>query len=85
MTFFERTMRNAAAILFWAAILLFVGGIATHLLVDGGLEPQGSSGSIIDPRSFVYAIYLGLGAAVWPFLGAALIWTLQRDGKGDEQ
>ena len=78
MSFFERMMRNAAPILFWSAVLIFIGGLATSLLVDRQIV----SGSIINPDSFLRGIVTGLNAAVWPFTGAGLIWTLQKRGGG---
>jgi hypothetical protein len=77
MSFFEYTMRRAAPILFWTAILLFIGTIAVMLLLERGLNPYGSE-SIVNASALVSAIVQGLGAAVWPFMGAGIIWTLQR-------
>ena len=81
MKIFEYMMRNAAQVLFWTSILLFFGGLAMFLLLDRAVSSYDSD-PIIDPRSLVTAIVQGLSAAVWPFMGAGLIWTLQckRDG-----
>jgi len=81
MSFFERTMRNAAPILFWTSALLLIGGLATTLLLEQGFNPYGS-GSVIEPRSLLSAIYQGLASAALPFIGAAIVWNLQ-DGRKD--
>jgi hypothetical protein len=68
-------------VLFWTAVLLFIGTGAMALLLERGVNPYGSGG-IMNASSFVAAIVQGLGAAVWPFTGAAIIWTLQRKRAG---
>ena len=73
MSFFEYMMRRSAPVLFWTAVLLFIGGVANSLLADRQMVSE----SILDADSFVRGIYTGLSAASFPFLGAALIWTLQ--------
>jgi hypothetical protein len=84
MSFFEYMMRNAAPALFWAAVLLFIGSVATTLLIERGITPYGSE-SIVNASSFVVAVVQGLSAAVWPFTGAGIIWTLQRKrGEGGQ-
>jgi len=84
MSFFEYMMRNAAPVLFWTAVLLFIGSGAMTLLLDRGVNPYGSD-SVVNASSFVTAIVQGLGAAVWPFMGAGIIWTLQRKrGEGGQ-
>ena len=82
MSFFERVMRNAAPILFWTSALLLISGLATTLLLEQGLNPYGS-GSMIEPRSLISAIYQGLAGAALPFIGAAIVWNIQ-DGRKDQ-
>lgn len=76
MKFFDFMMRHAAPVLFWTSILVFLGGIATALLLEQGFNSY-QSDSVIDARAFVSAIYQALATASLPFLGAALVWTLQ--------
>ena len=81
MSFFERMMRNAAPVLFWTAVLLFIGGFAMSVLqVLPEFSPY--SGSGLSAQSFVMAIFSALSSAVWPFMGAGIIWTLQRKRDG---
>ena len=83
MSFFEYMMRRAAPVLFWASVLLFVGAVAVSLLLQRDSSPY-SGDSAIDPRVFVSAIVQGLSAAVWPFTGAGLIWTLGKRSGGNQ-
>lgn len=84
MSFYERMMRDASLVLFWMAVLLFVGGFAMSVLQDlPEFSPYGGNG--LSVRSVVTAIYSALSAAVWPFMGAGIIWTLQRRrGEGEQ-
>ena len=81
MSFFEYMMRNAAPVLFWTSIILFLGAGAATLLLERGITPYGSD-SIVSASSFVAAVVQGLSAAAWPFMGAGIIWTLQRKREG---
>jgi hypothetical protein len=81
MSLFEYMMRRAAPVLFWTAVLLFIGATATYLLLERGVSPYDSD-PIVNPRSLVTAIVQGLSSAVWPFMGAGIIWTLQRKHEG---
>jgi hypothetical protein len=76
MKFFEFMMRNAAPVLFWTSVFLFVGGLVSTLLLLGGVEPS-SGGSIVDPGIAVSAIYQAISFASLPFIGAAIVWSLQ--------
>ena len=84
MSFFETMMRLAAPVLFWIAILLFVFGFATPLAVE---VPQFGDlgGSAISIATVISALYQGLSSAVWPFMGAAIVWNLQRRVGGGSQ
>ena len=77
MSFFEYMMRHAAPVLFWTAVLLLIGAAATSLLLDQSASPYSGDGGIT-ARSVVIAVHQALASAVLPFLGAAIIWTLQR-------
>ena len=79
MSVFEYMMRRAAPVLFWTSVLIFIGGVATYLLADRQMVGE----SILSADSFVKGIYTGLSGAAFPFLGAALIWTLQ-NRRGDK-
>ncbi|HYD23283.1 MAG TPA: hypothetical protein VEB68_00690 [Croceibacterium sp.] len=85
MSFFEYMMRRAAPVLFWTAVLLFIGGVATTLLLELNAVTSYGGDSGISARSFMFAVYQALSGAVWPFLGAGLIWTLQQRWDGREQ
>ena len=78
MSFFEYMMRNAAPVLFWTSVLVFIGGLATFLLLERGLSSPYDDGPLIDASALVGALYQALSAAAWPFTGAGLVWTLQR-------
>ena len=81
MSFFEYMMHRAAPVLFWMAILLFFGGLASSLLLERDVVHE----SILDADSFIRGIVTGLSAASWPFAGAGIIWTLQRlRGEGEK-
>ncbi len=78
MNFFEYMMHRAAPVLFWTSVLIFIGGVATSLLADRQMVGE----SILNADSFVRGIFTGLSGATLPFLGAALIWTLQNRRSG---
>ena len=80
MKFFEHMMRNAAPILFWISVVLFVGGLLSTFVLMGG---SGSYGSDPDIRTglIINAVYQACSAALFPFIGAAIIWSIQRRGK----
>ena len=84
MSSYERMMRNASQILFWVAVLLFIGGVAMPLLMAGNPVTAYGGSSGITLRDLVVAIDQGLNSAVWPFFGAGLIWTLQAQRKSAE-
>jgi hypothetical protein len=78
MSFFEYMMRRAAPVLFWTSVLMFIGGVAISFLGDRQIVGE----SILNADSFVRGIFTGLSGAALPFLGAALIWTLQTKRSG---
>lgn len=84
MKFFDYMMRHAAPVLFWTSVLIFLGGLATSLLVERGITPYGSD-SIISAEALVRAIYVALSNAALPFMGAAIIWTIQRKRDGGSE
>jgi hypothetical protein len=79
---FEGSMRNAAPILFWSALILFV---LTFLAVSAiSLFPNENNQTdpAIHLSNIFNALVQGLNNAVWPFTGAALVWVLQRRAEG---
>jgi len=83
VSFFEYMMRRAAPVLFWTSVLLLVGTVAASLLLQREASPY-SGDSALDARALLNAIVQGLSAAVWPFMGAGLIWTLGKHNGGDQ-
>ena len=77
MSLHELAMRRASEILFWVAVLLFLGGFATPLLLGMSEINTYSPAPGVTPGTLVTAIFQGLNAAVWPFTGAGLIWVLK--------
>lgn len=73
MNFYQSAMRNAAPILFVIACLLFVFSAATPFLQDPSSFRNDQAVGI---SQVIVAIISGLGAAVWPFFGAAICHLL---------
>jgi hypothetical protein len=83
MSFYAKCMRNGSLILFWMAIIAGIGSAATVLLnvsdmvisgVDDVYQPHGL-------RAFFQifmALVSGISSATWPFIGAALLWLLDK-------
>ena len=81
MSFHERCMRNASAILFWIAVVIFVVGLASTLLAGGGAVDLNNDRPV-ELLFVLSAVFQALSAAVWPFTGAALIWWLRNRPAG---
>jgi hypothetical protein len=79
---FDFSMRNAAPILFWSSLILFVltflAMSATSLFPN---ENDQTDRATLASLIFT-ALVQGLNNAVWPFTGAALVWVLQRRAMG---
>ncbi len=83
MSFYVKCMRNSSLLLFWMAIIAGIGSAAAVLLnvsdmvisgVDDVYQPHG-------PRAFFQifmALVSGISSATWPFIGAALLWLLEK-------
>ena len=80
--FFSFAMRNAAQILFWSSLALWVLTIASYsapAMLPGefdGTSPGTRAHLIFD------GIVQGLNNAAWPFTGAALVWVLKDRAEG---
>jgi hypothetical protein len=71
---FESCMIHAARILFWIAVLTALAAAIPLLSVFGQLGHDLYAQA--DPITIASAIVMGLGGAVWPFFGAALLWRI---------
>lgn len=82
---FDRSMQNAAPILFWSAILLFLFTFVTY----SGTSLIPSEIDQTDSETRVYLIFgglvQGLNNAVWPFTGAAIVWALSQRTGGEAE
>ena len=76
----EVCMRNAAAILFWGALALFVLTIASYSTILFRSETD-QTDTPTKVNTVLNVFVIGLNNAVWPFVGAALVWTLQNRSK----
>jgi hypothetical protein len=69
-------MRNAASILFLMALALFLLTIASYATLL--LRPEGYQTDTPTTANLLLNVLAeSLDNAVWPFIGSALIWTLQ--------
>ena len=84
MKLFDRVMDNSAFILFCASLLLFVGGFAFGLWQQRP-EMSFEEEPVLRFNEFLLALMQAANNAVWPFVGAGLIWTLKkRDAESAE-
>ena len=64
---YSNLMRNAAKILFWIAVVLFVGTLVVGVVVTNRVG---------EPAAFLAGIAGAFSAAVTPFIGAAILWRI---------
>jgi hypothetical protein len=80
---FRSSMRNAVPILFWSSLILFVltflAMSVTSLFTNDNVQTSRETLAYF----ILNALAQSLNNAVWPFTGAALVWTLQRSAEGD--
>lgn len=82
MTIVDKAMANSVPILFWTSVIMFFGGAAMVLLPSMTDPSIYSSQPGIGPGTFVTSIVSGLNSATWPFLGAAIVWSILRNKAG---
>ena len=83
MSFYSKCMRNASLILFWLAIF---AGVGTTMSVISSVWDMVSSGvgdvyQPHGPRAFytiLSALVAGISSAIWPFIGASVLWLLEK-------
>jgi hypothetical protein len=75
---FEGAMRNAAPILFWSALILFVLTVFAMSAISLFPNDNNYASPASHALNIFNALVQGLNNAVWPFTGAALVWVLQR-------
>lgn len=84
MKFYRWAMRNSAMILFLASLLIFVVSFASRFFLFGSeLGAALNQSGMMDVKMNVLANFFGaLGqaasASVWSFLGACLLYRLDR-------
>jgi hypothetical protein len=79
---FRASMRNAAPILFWSALILFVLTFLAASAISLFPNENNQTDPAIHASNIFNALVQGLNNAVWPFTGAALVSTLQRRAEG---
>ena len=81
-SFFAGSMRNAAPILFWSALILFVLTVASYSALSIVPSPTDQSDPTVRAHIIFNGLVQGLNNAVWPFTGAAIVWVLQKRAEG---
>lgn len=86
MNAFRWAMRHGAVILFVTALLLFATSFSSYFFLSGEAFNQALSASGMTQSKFVLfwsALAQALNYAVWPFLGACLLYRVDRHWKDD--
>jgi hypothetical protein len=85
MTVFRWFMRNGALILFLASLVIFIVSFGSSFFITGRAMEQLDVGPAAS-RLWVFfgAVGQGLNNAVWSFLGACLLYRLDRRWPGGE-
>ena len=82
---FSYSMRNAAPILFWSALIVFVltigAVVATYFFPAEIDQTDRATRMLLILNGFVQ----GVNNAVWPFIGAAIVSVLQKRNEGGAQ
>ncbi len=76
----EGAMRNVTAILFWGALTLFAVTIASYSTILFRPESD-QTDTPTRVHTILDVLVIALNNAAWPFVGAALVWTLQNRSK----
>lgn len=79
---YTAAMRNAAPALFCVAILLFILSFAAYGAAYLIPADHDSTGSATRVYFIIDGVLLALNNAVVPFVGAAIVWTLQNRAIG---
>lgn len=80
MSLYRLIAPKAGAILVWIAVLLFVATFALAILnlrETASMSTQFGGQTGLDARGILIALVQSLNAAVWPLVGAGIIFALE--------
>jgi hypothetical protein len=86
VTFYRWAMRNASMALFIVSLLIFVVSFANYFFLSGAAMNRALSEEGLTSSKFVLfwgAIAQAFSSSVWPFLGAGLLYRLDRHWGGE--
>jgi hypothetical protein len=86
VSFYRWAMRNASMVLFIVSVLIFVVSFANYFFLSGAAMNRALSEEGLTSSKFVLfwgAIAQAFGSSVWPFLGAGLLYRLDRRWSGE--
>jgi hypothetical protein len=82
--FFLKTMHAAPKLLFWIAVIVFVGSALARLAMQFDDRGAMMAGGQLTLWELATTLVGAASAAVWPLFGAALLWRLDRRFPADK-